>query len=192
MGGYLACSSRSWPALHGVNLDDDQVTRARNICIRTAPKIAKVKGDKAESDKLSTSWSRAFAACADRRAAAKMTPSDHRYRPGKRPGPPLRQNPPERRANSNWRRTQVVRRMRSSQLQAGTMPATRSGPHERQSLRKDFIAIQPFSTPTRVLEVAGYETWNSEKILERLGKQWDFFNKNYLITLPFPLRMFPN
>ena len=38
-------------------------------------------------------------------------------------------------------------------------------------------------------KMCGYETWNPEKILEGLGKQWDFFNK--IIYKPYPCcRMF--
>jgi Spy/CpxP family protein refolding chaperone len=40
------------PSFAGLELDHDQLTRARNICARTAPKIAKVKNDKAAADKL--------------------------------------------------------------------------------------------------------------------------------------------
>jgi hypothetical protein len=39
------------PSLSGVDMDNDQVTRARNICARFAPRLAKAK-DKAEADKI--------------------------------------------------------------------------------------------------------------------------------------------
>ena len=46
-----------------------------------------------------------------------------------------------------------------------------------------------FDAEQRLWKIVGYETWNNEKILEGLGKNWDFFSK--IIYKPYPsCRMF--